>query len=1319
MSNTIRIRTTPNGGDKYLKLKLEQDFDFIEILSLKITQEDAYRKFCSDYGVIVGRVTINNGFGVPNAKVSVFIPIDEIDKEDTLIKGLYPYETVTDKDSDGIRYNLLPIKNVTSNDCYTPVGTFHTKRAVLDNEVLSNIYCKYYKFTTTTNHAGDFMIFGVPVGTHTVHVDADISDIGPASQRPYDLISQGAPAKTFESTTKFKSDKNLNKLSQIKTLNSGVNVEPFWGDTENCEVGINRLDFDLNHTITPSAIFMGSIFGDQDKHSINKNCRPRKKLGSLCEQVSGTGDIKMIRKTIDGDIENFDVEGGRVIDENGNWAYQIPMNLDYVVTDEDGNLIPSQDPNVGIPTKASVRFNIGMDENGGEGRVRTRARFLIPNNPSNANEDDYEFGPNTKHTSFRDLYWNKIYTVSNFITRFQTNNFINKVKTRKITGIKEVDECGDKTPFPYNRVKTESSPLFFVLCLIIKIVALIVATINGIIIPIINTILFVIYKIINAIISLVSGILSAIDKVLSFLGINNNLGSAVSPIAEVYVPCIAIPCDGKFYAPGCNGNTKGWVEANKNPNTSPVSFYVGDSHGNTGLLSSVGFDDCIAFQLADALNLFQFDFYNDWVNGSLYAFLLKYKHKRKGKEKFCEYDCDDFGISAGGVDGNNDGTPDNRCNKNVLVDTCFDRTSPNSNLHKDGQEVSYDSGTIKDGLIKKVGDEFFYAATTHFTPSTGFNYKLFATEIVSLGPILDCDWQGIPKINDSLTPTSYKLPPDTFDIDDGNPTATTFNVLESGMVQTGKNNPDWLFFTVNCGGLHTDYHGCLNIRHICEMGVDIDAQTEIGNILIAPDGTIGSNDISDVNFRDVFYALNSSPTPWIGVTNFLPPPNGFSTSFNTKVIGAGGPNPTIYDFTSSVDNGSDYIKFRNYSNSQNGFGDTSHSYFFYFGLTGGKTALDKMNDKFNNKCLISNRNNYLIQSTSTVASPNTPNGSITFKFIGGTGPFTYTVIGLPPLSFTTVTGTVNGSTNVVLSGLRSGSYIINGLDTYGTPISRTVVVPSPQALNATVNVTKHATTATSSDGEITISYVGGGVAPYTYELKSFAGAILIPAGTPLIAPLIIPYGLMIDKIQGYVVNISDTLSTISIGGLLVNGVGVLTAVLTSKVDVTCFGDSNGEIHLNIIGGQSPYLTSTTGPNGYSSPSTTMVALIPGSYVTNVVDDLGVTTSITTNIISLNPQMVIQKASPSELSLQLPFSSFYILPFYITAGVANNSTANVQHQLDNNGTWIDTQISFTNSTSPVYIINIPKSQLLNNIEIRIKDSTGTCFSNSITVNKSEL
>ena len=292
MSESIRIKTdVGKDSDKYLKISLDQDYDFIEILSLNITQEDAYRKFSSDYGVIVGRVIINSGFGVPNAKVSVFIPLDDIDKTDSVISGLYPYEIITDKNSDGIRYNILPKESETNNDCFTPIGTFPTKREVLDNDVMLGIYCKYYKFTTTTNHAGDFMIFGVPLGTYTVHVDADISDIGEASQRPYDLIRQGAPDKIFESGTKFKSGSNLDKLPQVKSANMGVNVQPFWGDTESYEIGITRLDVDLNYNIVPAAIFVGSIFGDQDKHSINKHCSPRQLLGEVCEQVVGPGTI--------------------------------------------------------------------------------------------------------------------------------------------------------------------------------------------------------------------------------------------------------------------------------------------------------------------------------------------------------------------------------------------------------------------------------------------------------------------------------------------------------------------------------------------------------------------------------------------------------------------------------------------------------------------------------------------------------------------------------------------------------------------------------------------------------------------------------------------------------------------------------------------------------------------------------------------------------------------------------------------------------------------------------------------------------------------
>ena len=48
-NRTIKLRTRP--GFQNVNISLEQDFDFLEILSLRITQEEAYRIFCANYGV--------------------------------------------------------------------------------------------------------------------------------------------------------------------------------------------------------------------------------------------------------------------------------------------------------------------------------------------------------------------------------------------------------------------------------------------------------------------------------------------------------------------------------------------------------------------------------------------------------------------------------------------------------------------------------------------------------------------------------------------------------------------------------------------------------------------------------------------------------------------------------------------------------------------------------------------------------------------------------------------------------------------------------------------------------------------------------------------------------------------------------------------------------------------------------------------------------------------------------------------------------------------------------------------------------------------
>ena len=1285
MSNTIRIKTTPNSSDKYVKVKIEQDFDFIEILSLKLSQNEAYTKYCSDYGVIVGRVNVNNGFGVPNAKVSVFIPLADEDKYDAEIKGIYPYEVLSDKSEEGVRYNLLPKDSVPNNDCFTPIGTFPSKTEVLDNPALMEVYCKYYKYTTTTNHAGDFMIFGVPVGTYTVHVDADVSDIGIISQRPYDLISQGTPAKFFASSTKFKGGKNLDKLLQTKTFNIGVNVQPFWGDIDNCEIGITRLDIPLNHTVTPSAIFMGSIFGDQDKHSINKRCRPRKKLGLLCEQVTGPGTVEMVRKTFSGDIERFDVDGGELIDDDGAWAYQVPMNLDYMVTDEFGNLIFSQDPNVGIPTRASVRFRIGMNETGGEGRLRTRGKYLIPNNPKNKNEIDYNFGPAssngeaTKDSSFRDMHWNKIYTVSNFISRYQTNKI---TSSRGITAIKDVDACaGDKTPFPYNKVNTETNPLFMIICLIMNILSTIIFLINSTTITIVNFVVWVV--------RLIIGFINGLTKVLNFFGLN--IPSINKPN---YAPCIAIKCpsgdEGTAYVPGCiKSNTTPLGEGYKR---------VEDNNGKVdNSISSML--NCLAFTLARSLGLFQFEFYNDWVNGSLFGFLLKYKKKRRrknrpGKEKFCEYDCDDFTGDANytGVDSNENNKPDNKCHSQYLMDTCFG-TSATYNAQNKGRNTN----TIREGLIKNVNGELYYAATTH-----SLSYKLFATDLVCLGSVFECDWQGIPKVNDLLIPTTYKLPPDFSEISD----APENKFEATGIVDLNDGNGG-LIFTVDCLGVHVSGEGCLNLRHMCEYGVDIDEITfdSLGNEY-PPDGNIGSKDIDDDSgkfFRDVFTGLNEPATMPIPLSI---PSNGYTTEFNTRNLG-------YYNYTSLADNGADYLKFRGYSPStDDGYVQTKNSYYFYFGLLPGKGALEKMNSRFFSKCERLELVEMNIQSTAVSSSASQNTGSITFRFIGGKAPITYTVTG----PNTSLNGTVQSDTNTLMSGLGIGKYTIEGVDSVGVLVSKDITISGPPPLSFNVLVTKNATTSISNDGEITISGVNGGTQPYTYTLEDGTGAII--QGPSTLTPPKVISNLPSDETIGYKVTVTDSVNTSSsVDKLKITGLPVLSSS-SVKTDTTCYDGDDGTIVISKSGGKAPFTISTTGPNGFTSSVGGLSSLKNGTYITTITDSTNPQTVNTlTNVIgSINPKITVTAAPSSILNKQCD-STKHKISLYINYAFGAPTTAIIEYN-DITGQYHEVSVPYVNSSTLVSFY-VAENMLGNTIKIRAKYGSDECFSNEIEITKGSV
>lgn len=505
MGQSYRIRTEL-GINKTINVQLDQEFEQLEILSLKLQQEDVYVRSCADYGVIVGRVTANNGFGLPNARVSIFIPISNVDESNPLISSIYPYKSPSDKNEDGYRYNLLPYEK--SYSTHAATGTLPSRLDALTASTAIDIYDKYYKFTAKTNESGDYMIMGVPLGFQNVVMDVDLSDIGEFSLTPQDLIRMGLATEAQVAGNRFRTSTDLNSLPQIINLVKGLEISPLWGDPDICDIAINRLDFDLrdnaNVDIQPTSVFMGSVYSTSDSFRVRENARPKDDMGNLCSLQTGPGQILAIRQTIqqggDGNpiLEQYELEqAGNIIDGDGVWLTELPMNLDYYITNEFGENVISNDPTIGIPTKAKYRFKIKWSQPPTLTEQTRRPYYLVPNvreyGWSNVNSDpnyststsvrkklagSYYFGLDWSgytnvnaavscEDTFYQFQYNRVYTVSGLIDEFKNGG-----KGRFI-GIKEIDsqDC-DSTinKFPVNEGFRNFDLLYFLFSIVFQVI---------------------------------------------------------------------------------------------------------------------------------------------------------------------------------------------------------------------------------------------------------------------------------------------------------------------------------------------------------------------------------------------------------------------------------------------------------------------------------------------------------------------------------------------------------------------------------------------------------------------------------------------------------------------------------------------------------------------------------------------------------------------------------------------------------------------------------------------------------------------------------
>ena len=590
MSKTYRVRTQV-GVDRQVNIEIDQDFEQLEILSLKVRSEEIYTRMCADYGVIVGRVVANGGYGVPNVRLSVFIPLTDDDANDEIISSLYPYRNVnTDVNDDGYRYNLLPY--VQQHTGHVPTGTFPTREDVLTNPALIEVYDKYYKFTVKTNGSGDYMIMGVPIGTYTLVMDMDLSDIGPFSLSPQDLVRMGrATADQIDGGT-FKNSTNLYELPQIVNINQTVNVEPFWGQPEICQISIARNDFDLRKEgieIKPTSIFMGSLVTGVNDESITKNCKPPREMGNLCNLQTGPGEIIGIRQTIYQDTDGKPIleratlpRGGKVIDADGTWLMEVPMNLDYVTTNEFGETIFSKDPSIGIPTKGKYRFKIkyAQPANFETNEIR-RGYFLVPNIKeygwTNSTSDPY-YSVNVLGTpykqvlgsyyfgldwsgytnpqdaidckdTFYEFQYNKVYTVAGLIDQFKKGT-----NRSKFIGIKEITDpscASENNRFP----ATDGVRNFDLFVFLVNNVILPLNSIFLIVLTPILHVLSIVWEILKPLIAFIYGsillIISGICEFINWLGADLNCPESKSfsdifdalgnPFVKITLPNLSYP----------------------------------------------------------------------------------------------------------------------------------------------------------------------------------------------------------------------------------------------------------------------------------------------------------------------------------------------------------------------------------------------------------------------------------------------------------------------------------------------------------------------------------------------------------------------------------------------------------------------------------------------------------------------------------------------------------------------------------------------------------------------------------------------------------
>ncbi len=192
----------------------------------------------------------------------------------------------------------------------------------------------------------------------------------------------------------------------------------------------------------------------------------------------------------------------------------------------------------------------------------------------------------------------------------------------------------------------------------------------------------------------------------------------------------------------------------------------------------------------------------------------------------------------------------------------------------------------------------------------------------------------------------------------------------------------------------------------------------------------------------------------------------------------------------------------------------------------------------------------------------------------------------------------NGANTAHITGLIAGNYTVTVTDHNGCTVTTSIVITEPPLLVATITSTTHVSCFGLADGAATVTGTGGTL-PYSYAWSSGGSN---PTEGGLIAGT-------------YSVTITDGLGCTATASVVITEPTLLTSVIGSSTDVSCFGGNNGTATVVAAGGTPPYAYL------WSNGTITAVnsGLIIGTYSVTVTDAHGCTA--TTSVIINQPTLL--------------------------------------------------------------------------------------------------